>query len=623
MTLEAGQHESLGRHLVRCGLITDSQRLEAERLARQWNAPLERALLGLGYVTALPLSRSVADWSGMRFVDLLHEPPDSTLVVPEDRARYHELSAIPWRREDDRIVIAVAEDSEDMRRWAREQYGAGGHSFVRTSPFDILWSLQNLFRAEDDHDAREKLWTERPRLSAKRVMTTGQAIFFGGLGVALLVGLAVDPTTTLGAVGIVLSLLYLTIFVLKFWLTWTGASRDVDILVTPRDLARASDETLPVYTVMVAMYREAAVLPDLVEGLRNLDYPRAKLDIKFVLEENDHETIAAARALGCESIFEIVLVPSSEPKTKPKALNYALRFARGEYLTIYDAEDRPEPDQLRKAVAAFRKSPPEVVCIQARLNYFNADENFLTRMFTLEYCHWFDFLLPALDSLGIPVPLGGTSNHFITRVLRDAGAWDPYNVTEDADLGVRLTQAGYRVKVVNSTTFEEATSHYRHWLRQRSRWIKGYMQTWLVHMRAPLHLYRSLGHIGFWGFQFFVGGVPLVALLNPMLWAIFVLWATTGVSLLSALFPSPAYEIALFNFVVGNLMFVYFGLVAGFKRRYYGLALLGLLVPIYWLLHSAAAYLALWQLITKPHFWEKTTHGLSRIRPPPVMGGAR
>ncbi len=339
---------------------------------------------------------------------------------------------------------------------------------------------------------------------------------------------------------------------------------------------------------------------------RKLDYPKSKLDVKLVLEADDVDTIDAAKRLGLEAIFEIIRVPPSQPKTKPKACNYALRFARGQLLTIYDAEDKPEPSQLRKVVAAFAKASPETACIQARLNYYNADENWLTRMFALEYTLWFDFYLPALEWLRIPIPLGGTSNHFKLDVLRDIDAWDPYNVTEDADLGVRLTQRGYRVGVVNSTTYEEANVSIPNWIRQRSRWLKGYMQTWLVHMRKPVHLYRSTGMRGFWGFQFFVGGTFFVALMSPLLWLAIFTGAMTSV------FPPALLYLSMFNLLVGNGFFIYMTLVAGFKRDYMKLAPYALTVPLYWMLQSVAAYKGLWQLIRNPFYWEKTTHGISK-----------
>ena len=247
---------------------------------------------------------------------------------------------------------------------------------------------------------------------------------------------------------------------------------------------------------------------------------RRSFEIKLILEAADAETIAAARALDLPGNVEILVVPDLHPRTKPKALNYALPLARGDYLVIYDAEDRPERDQLRKGIAAFRQGPPNLACVQAKLNLYNADDNWLTRQFTIEYGALFDGLLPALDRLRLPIPLGGTSNHFRVAALKWLMAWDPFNVTEDADLGTRLARSGYRCQVLSSTTFEEAPVRFASWLRQRTRWIKGYMQTWLVHMRQPAKLWRELGPAGFLGFQVMVGGTVLSALVHPWFYAL-------------------------------------------------------------------------------------------------------
>jgi cellulose synthase/poly-beta-1,6-N-acetylglucosamine synthase-like glycosyltransferase len=372
------------------------------------------------------------------------------------------------------------------------------------------------------------------------------------------------------------------------------------------------EEDLPVFTVLVPMFREGKMVPGLARALRALDYPLGKLDIKIVLEAGDRETIEAARTLGLEGVFEIILVPPSKPQTKPKACNFALRFARGEYLVIYDAEDRPEPDQLRKVVATFRRSPPNTACLQCRLNYYNAAENWLTRMFTLDYALWFDHMLPGLERLNMPIPLGGTSNHFRTAVLRELHAWDPFNVTEDADLGIRIGQKGYRVGVVDSTTFEEASCQTGNWIRQRSRWIKGYMQTLLVHMRRPLHLIRHAGPLGFLGFVFFIGGTVLTGLLNPIFWALYLCWLVASVGSFDMLFPPILLFLALFNLLAGNGAFIYLTMLAPIHRRWLDLIPYSLTVFGYWVLMSIAAYKALYQLLRDPFFWEKTHHGVSQ-----------
>jgi glycosyltransferase XagB len=253
----------------------------------------------------------------------------------------------------------------------------------------------------------------------------------------------------------------------------------------PPRARRVPDDRLPVYSIIVALYREAHSVEELVRALRQLDYPPEKLQILLVTEPDDLETLAALSRLDLDTPFEIITAPANGPRTKPKALNAALAFARGTLTVIYDAEDRPEPDQLRHAVEMFRIESADVACVQARLTIDNTADSWLARVFTAEYASQFDLFLPGLAALRLPLPLGGSSNHFPTAVLRQIGAWDSYNVTEDADLGMRLARFGYRSTVLHSTTYEEAPAHFGAWLKQRTRWFKGWMQTWSVHMRSP------------------------------------------------------------------------------------------------------------------------------------------
>jgi cellulose synthase/poly-beta-1,6-N-acetylglucosamine synthase-like glycosyltransferase len=306
----------------------------------------------------------------------------------------------------------------------------------------------------------------------------------------------------------------------------------------------------------------------------------------------------------------LLVVPDGQPRTKPRACNVGLFFAKGQFLVIYDAEDRPDPDQIKKAVVAFQKGDDNLVCVQAALNYFNATENFLTRMFTLEYSYWFDYMLHGLARLGFPIPLGGTSNHFRTDLLRDLGGWDPFNVTEDADLGIRAAARGYKVGVINSTTYEEANNRYRNWIRQRSRWIKGYMQTTLVYLRNPPRFIRQVGVKNALGFAMLVGGTPVTFLATLPMWLLFIAWLAFSLPL-DALYPPLLLKIGLFNLIAGNVLMVGVNMLGVFRRKNYGLGLFALANPFYWMLHSFAAYKALYQLFVCPFYWEKTDHGLS------------
>lgn len=292
--------------------------------------------------------------------------------------------------------------------------------------------------------------------------------------------------------------------------------------------------------------------------------------------------------------------------TRGKAANFALRFARGEFLVVFDAEDRPEPDQLRKAVSEFHRQPRATACLQARLVFDNR-AHWIAIQSALDYSVWFGFLLQGLDRLDIPMPLGGTSNHFRTSVLRAIGAWDPFNVTEDADIGIRLAALGYRVSMLDSSTYEEAPELIGAWIKQRSRWLKGYMQTWLVHSRCTSTFVGQAGLRGFLGFHLFIGGTVLSALVNPILWTVCIL------AILFDRSPSThALGYASASGIIASNSLLTFLAVAGSAWRGDGkLSLHGLWVPLYWLLISVAAYRGLWQLITKPFYWEKTAHGAS------------
>ncbi len=384
------------------------------------------------------------------------------------------------------------------------------------------------------------------------------------------------------------------------------------------DTARR-DEDLPVYSVLVPVFREAVILPQLVMALSRIDYPRSKLDIKLIFEEADTGTLEKALTLALPCHFECLVVPGGAPQTKPRALNYALAFARGDYITIFDAEDIPATDQLRRALQAFENGPENLACVQAPLGFYNSEDNWLTHQFTLEYAGLFHVLLPTLAAFDLPLLLGGTSNHFKTGILRQAGAWDPFNVTEDADLGIRLSRMGYKCGVIWSATKEEANGRLRGWIRQRSRWLKGWMQTYAVHMRNPLSLWRQLGPKGFFTFQALAGGMIVSSLVYPvfLLLLLFILLQDQLLAGLNSLTGYILLALNGFNFILGYTAAAMIGVEGVRRTGQMHLARCVFGVPLYWLLVSLGAYLALWQFFTRPFFWEKTNHGLS-----PNMPGA-
>jgi cellulose synthase/poly-beta-1,6-N-acetylglucosamine synthase-like glycosyltransferase len=332
-----------------------------------------------------------------------------------------------------------------------------------------------------------------------------------------------------------------------------------------------------------------------------------------LIEDHDVETRDAIRAMNLPPHFRIMTVPPGEPRTKPRACNFGLLHAKGDYVVIYDAEDIPDPLQLKKAVLVFANHDASLGCVQAKLNFYNVEQNILTRLFTAEYSTWFDLTLPGLQRANLALPLGGTSNHFRTATLGLLGAWDAFNVTEDCDLGLRLAHFGLKTTVLDSTTYEEANSQVKNWFRQRSRWIKGYMQTYLIHMRRPWHYLHPSGWRNFFSLQFIIGGKAAVLLINPLMWLsliMYIFFRPVLSNIYQVLFPVSVLYMGSLCLIFGNFLYTYLHLAGSLKRRHYKIMKWALLMPFYWLLSSGAAFLALYQLIVKPHYWEKTIHGL-------------
>ena len=458
-----------------------------------------------------------------------------------------------------------------------------------------------------------------PHMSADRVLSAAQARLLAGAGAAIVLGLVVAPVHTLVVLNAFIAFAYTAVLIHNLIL-WPKVIRDPKLVQIDDDEARAIPAAeLPTYTILVAAYREDEIIAETLNALARIDYPRNLLEVKLILEADDQATRASALAARSVLDVDIVLVPAASPRTKPKALNYGFDTARGQLITVYDAEDRPDPLQLRKAALAFRRADPKLACLQARLEYHNPHQNRLTRWFTVEYLAWFSRLLPAIAERGTPVPLGGTSMHIRRDALMEVGGWDPYNVTEDCDLGVRLYRLGFRTAILDSITYEEANSDFVNWVKQRSRWYKGFAQTWLVHMRQPLRLWRELGTSAFFGFNILVGATTLVSLLNPLFWVSTVLWFLIRPELLQTVYPGWIYFPGLISMIFGNFFAYYLGLVTVRAANRPDLLSAVLLYPIYWAMMSIGALRAFLQLLVSPFFWEKTAHGLDRPVAPEVV----
>jgi cellulose synthase/poly-beta-1,6-N-acetylglucosamine synthase-like glycosyltransferase len=602
---------SVPRLLIRDGFLTVTDQERIDDFSRRSGLSYVKIALNFGYISRKNYERSLAN-EGYVFQQIREEAFDQEVLNKIELKFADEHLALPLRVENNKVVTLMADPSDELFiDYIRFTYDLEPQIIV-ASDLDITWLSHVLLGQKYVKSAVFELLNRDPKNSALTTFTTPQLIFtFGMLGLVA-AGLVLSFANTAIILNVLLSSFFLVAIVFKLFLALVGSRFELDEAVTKQEVRDVVESDLPIYTIHLPVYKEDKLIKKLIWNLQSIDYPREKLDIKLLIEEDDDKTLNAVRNLDFPAVFEVIVVPFHMPKTKPKACNYGLHFSRGKFLTIYDAEDVPDTDQLKKVVALFNKLPDNYIVIQSALNYFNRNENFLTRMFTLEYSYWFDYMLPGLDTFDIPIPLGGTSNHFKFEYLIELGGWDPFNVTEDADLGVRAYDKGYKVAIINSTTYEEANNEMFNWVRQRSRWIKGYMQTHLVHMRNPVALWKKLGWKGFLGFNFFIGATPITFLVYPLLLCVFFCYVIFDLETIRTLFPDWVLFMSIINLMVGNILMIYVNMMAVFKRRYYELILFAVANPVYWLLHSWAAYKGLYQLIVKPFYWEKTNHGLSK-----------
>lgn len=414
---------------------------------------------------------------------------------------------------------------------------------------------------------------------------------------------------------LIAALIFIYFFDLLFnlFLIIRSFSSSPEIDISAKDIQKFPQNAWPAYTILCPLYKETAVFDQFITAMKAIDYPKNKLQVMLLLEEDDTESLTAVKSMTLPSYFDVVIVPHSFPKTKPKAMNYGLQHVTGDLVVIYDGEDVPDPLQLKKVVVAFDKLDKNVVCIQAKLNFYNVHQNLLTRVFTTEYSLWFDLILPGLQSIHAPIPLGGTSNHFKKKNLIEIGAWDSFNVTEDADLGIRLVKHGKKTAILNSTTYEEANSDLLNWFHQRTRWIKGYIQTYLVHTRDPKDHVESTGRKAFLMFNLIIGGKVLSSLINPFMWLLTLLYflfrAHIGTTI-ESFFPTYILYMGVFCFFFGNFLYLFYYMLGASKRGQDELVKYVFLVPFYWLFMSISAWRAVYTLVTDPHYWPKTIHGL-------------
>ncbi|MEM9032569.1 MAG: glycosyltransferase [Pseudomonadota bacterium] len=596
----------LGEILVETGALVPANLDRALELQnRTVGLQLGRILIEQHLVSEDVLASGLALQKGVLRVQPNPEHVDAALVdlLGADFCLRH--SVVPWRRAGGFTVVATSRPQcfQDVRPTLEKTLGRVRMAVAYES--DLTCALLEL-RASWLTGRAEA----RPPVGMSVRRWGHVPIAAIGLGLILAPGLVLvlAPRATLTALTSWAVLVLVASMLLR---TAALVARLTEPRRTPFN--QPEPDVTPVVSVLVPLLSEAEISAHLIDRLSDLEYRAGKLEICLVCEEDDHATEAALENRGLGPQFRIIVVPKGMIRTKPRALNYALDFCRGDIVGIYDAEDAPAPDQIRRVAARFAAAPSDVVCLQGQLAFYNAPQNWLSRCFAIDYASWFRIILPGLARLNFAIPLGGTSVFFRRSALEAAGRWDAHNVTEDADLGIRLARLGWRTEILNSTTREEANCRPAAWIRQRGRWLKGYALTWAVHMAEPRQLLRDLGPKRFLGFQILFFGTLSAFLLAPLLWSFWLLafgvahpvtapWASGLVWSLIAIFVLSEFV----NIAISTVA------VASDEDRW-----LVKWVPsmiLYYPLATVAAFRALIDAIRRPYFWDKTNHGISLRR---------
>lgn len=602
----------LARMLVAEGVVAPEAMAEAEAEARLNARALSTVLRARNLLTEDGLMTAQARHWRLRAIDPRNAPPDPRLVDAPGAAACLMLGLLPWRRVAGHVVVLTDAPETAARAAAQLRAAFGPYVLALATPSAITETLRQTRGAQMAHRAENRL---AEAMSCRRLARSPMVPVAIGLAAICALVLWVAPVA-LGA-----GLTFLAIAgLLAVSLLKVAALVATLLPDRRRPVAPGLPGPLPFVSLLVALYREGAVAERLVRHLERLDYPRDRMEVLLAVEEDDILTRRALDRAALPPWMRAVVVPDGTIRTKPRALNLALDQCRGDVIGVYDAEDAPAPDQLRRVAAAFARAPARVACLQGVLDFYNPRSNWLARCFTLEYGAWFRVLLPGLARLGLPLPLGGTTLFFRRRALEDLGGWDAHNVTEDADLGMRLHRAGYRTALLDSVTMEEANCRTLPWIRQRSRWLKGYMVTWAVHMRAPRRLWRDLGPAGFLGFQILFLGTLVQFLLAPVLWS---LWLVPfGIyHPLQAVAPPGLLQAAFWLFLITEVANLTVGCV-GLRRRGGGINPLWLAtLHVYFPLGALASYKAAAELLHRPFHWDKTSHG--HFSPPPAPMAAQ
>ena len=599
-TALAAVHAALGVSLLRNRVVQADDLVHALAHRGREAGRLPDVLRARGLIVERDLIATSASTWGLRQIDLGHSLPDPRLIdaVGADICLRHSL--VPWRRVGDVTIVALSKPEEFRTLRPMLEARLGRVSLALAPARSIETAIHSRRGASLAHAAENRV-PDRESCRNWPRLHQSPGLCLGLISVTALC--ATFPVVSGLAVLAFACISLLLIALLKIAAAIAALRHR-----SPAPTA-TTDSVPPIVSLIVALYREGDIAARLVRRLARIDYPPDLLDVILAVEAHDHLTRDALAAAELPPWMRVITVPAGQIKTKPRALNHALTYVRGAIVGVYDAEDAPDADQIRKVVDQFHRAGPKVACLQGVLDYYNPRTNWLSRCFTIEYASWFRLVLPGIARLGLVVPLGGTTLFFRRSVLESLGGWDAHNVTEDADLGIRLARHGYRTEIIDTVTGEEANCRALPWVKQRSRWIKGYMMTWAVHMRAPRLLWRQLGPKAFIGFQVMFLGTIAQFLLAPLLWSFFLVPFGFDHPLQAVLPPWALFAMVLI-FALTEAVNLTLGIVS-VRRTRHGLSPLWVpTMTLYFPLASLAAYKALLELVAKPFYWDKTTHGL-------------
>ncbi len=606
----------LGQILIEDGAVDPHNLMKALVMRQRQSVRLGDILLSRGWVREDALTRALSRQWRASIADLAALPPDPRLLDAIGADLCLAEGIVPWRRVGGVTFIATARPEDFAALRARLPTELGPLRMLlcsETAAREAILAQRRtalIRQAEMRVAPQESCRTRNERRTGRIAALLIVAV---ALGLAL-APLAVIALLTLWAVLALIASTTLKLFAFAAILRQTARRSRQDRAMlqgqTPRPEMKGP---LPVISVMVPLFAEADIADKLIGRLSRLDYPRELMDILLVAEETDRVTCQALEDATLPRWMRVIKVPDGPIRTKPRALNYALNFCRGSIIGIWDAEDRPEPDQLHKVARGFHFAPPDVACLQGVLDYYNPRTNWLARAFTIEYASWFRATLAGAAALDLVVPLGGTTLFFRRDLLEKVGGWDAWNVTEDADLGVRLTRRGYRTRMLDTVTHEEANCRLVPWVKQRSRWLKGFAMTWGVHMRNPVALWRDLGARRFLALQVQLFAAVSQYLLAPVLWSFWLLALGLPHPLqgaLSGMMGGHAIAALFGLFMLAEALNIAVGIWAVRERGHRHLLAWVPTLHLYFPLGCLAAWKAIYEVVARPFYWDKTQHGV-------------